>query len=279
MTEPTLLVYADGSCLGNPGPGGYAWRIVRKADNAVLSEASKGFPEDTTNNRMELEGLRAVLVAILVDDQIQPCTIALRLDSQYALKGLFEWLPGWKAKSFHKIANDDLWVAIDTLYGQLVARGFTLTPAWVKGHAADVHNNAVDAAAVQASTAAKASRTAAANTVAQPTAEAVAPVAVETVAESSTSDAPHLPPIPTSAAPRTDLPTSVAPSLPLVFEPVVAQPTTPVAPAPVAPASNGADALAAARTLLLVARDAGTTPEAFLVELRAMAARLGLSPL
>jgi ribonuclease HI len=272
MTQPTLLVYADGSCLGNPGPGGYAWRIVRTSDGTVLSESAKGFAEDTTNNRMELEGLRAVLVAILVDGNIAPCSIALRLDSQYALKGLFEWLPGWKAKSFHKIANEDLWVAIDTLYGQLVARGFTLTPAWVKGHAADAHNNAVDAAAVRASTAAKATRTDVAEAA---VVEQDLPVAVATVVEPTTSDAPHLPPVPTSAAPRSDLPTSVAPSLPLVFEPVVAQPLTPVVPAPVG-AANDADALAAARTLLLVARDAGTTPEAFLVEVRAMAARLGL---
>ncbi len=118
-----LLVYADGSCIGNPGPGGWGFVIVR-ADGE--REESSGGDPDTTNNKMELTA------AIEALKRIEPGrSVVLRSDSEYVVKGINE-----KRK---RKANVDLWNQLDT---EIAARQVTFE--WVRGHADDPLNARAD---------------------------------------------------------------------------------------------------------------------------------------
>ena len=127
----SFTLYTDGSCLGNPGPGG--WGVVLKSCD-VVSEWS-GFCADTTNNRMEMqaviEGLRHVP---------EGSHATIYTDSQYVQKGVEEWLQGWKKRNWKTssgsaVKNQDLWQTLDTLL-----QGRTLVWRWVRGHAGDAGN-------------------------------------------------------------------------------------------------------------------------------------------
>src|SRR5678816_2837592 len=84
-------IYTDGACKGNPGPGG--WGVLMRS-GTTQKELFGGEPA-TTNNRMELMAVIQALEALK-----RPCAVTLYLDSQYVLKGITEWLPGWKAKGW-----------------------------------------------------------------------------------------------------------------------------------------------------------------------------------
>jgi ribonuclease HI len=117
------LVYADGSCIGNPGRGG--WGVVVRDPDGVVTEMN-GHDDTTTNNRMELmgaiEGLRATAPG---------ASVILRSDSQYVVKTMME---GWKRK-----ANLDLWELLDA---ERAARSVRFE--WVRGHDTDATNNRAD---------------------------------------------------------------------------------------------------------------------------------------
>lgn len=126
--EPEILVYADGSCLGNPGPGGWGVVIVGRDGTR---EYSGGDPQ-TTNNRMEitaaLEGLRRLPA---------PSRVLVRSDSQYVVNTINL---RWK-----KNANVDLWKQLDAEIARRQARF-----EWVRGHAGDALNDRADRLALQA---------------------------------------------------------------------------------------------------------------------------------
>lgn len=133
-------IYADGACKGNPGPGGWGVLLIQGQARRELW----GGEALTTNNRMELlaviEGLSALK---------RPCEVSLHLDSQYVLKGMSEWLPGWKARGWRTAAkqpvkNQDLWQRLDELMSQ---RGHQIEWLWVKGHAGNPGNERADALA------------------------------------------------------------------------------------------------------------------------------------
>ncbi len=139
MKRVTLIT--DGSCLGNPGPGGWA-AILRYGGKK--KEISGGEPS-TTNNRMEmtavLEGLNALN---------EPCEIALEIDSQYVKNGVTRWMDGWKRKGWktasgQPVKNEDLWLQLD----KALAR-HTVAWRWVKGHADHADNNRCDELAREA---------------------------------------------------------------------------------------------------------------------------------
>ncbi len=141
--QPHVELFSDGACSGNPGPGGWAY-VLRHPATGKVREASGAEPE-TTNNRMELmaviEGLRALTKPSLVD---------LTSDSEYVLKGLKEWLKGWKARGWKTAAkqpvkNQDLWQILD----QLVS-GHEVRFHWIRGHAGHAENERCDAMAVEA---------------------------------------------------------------------------------------------------------------------------------
>ncbi len=132
---PTFILFTDGACLGNPGPGGWAY-ILRQGEEEV--ECSGGEPE-TTNQRMEVT---AVLRAL--ESLEQPSRVEVHADSQYVTKGLTEWMDGWIAKSWKNAAkkpvkNQDLWQPLAVLREK-----HELSTHWVKGHAGHPENERCD---------------------------------------------------------------------------------------------------------------------------------------
>lgn len=135
-----VVIYTDGACKGNPGPGG--WGVYLRS-GAVEKDLCGGEAQ-TTNNRMELTAVIEALRALK-----RPCKVHLYMDSEYVRKGITEWLPGWKARGWKTAAkqpvkNVDLWQALEALVG---AGGHEIDWRWVKGHAGDPGNERADALA------------------------------------------------------------------------------------------------------------------------------------
>lgn len=152
----TYILYADGACSGNPGPGGYAWDIYDAeidASNPLKPlQSGQGGLKHTTNNVMEMMAARDALKSLLQAPKAGS-EVIMRLDGQYVLKGLFEWLPGWKkrgwkAASGNPVANREIWEEIDTISLKLRAAGVKLVSSWVRGHNGDAGNERVDQRAV-----------------------------------------------------------------------------------------------------------------------------------
>lgn len=135
-----IEIYTDGACKGNPGPGG--WGVLLKA--GAIEKELFGGELGTTNNRMEMTAVIEALAALK-----RPCEVTLHLDSQYVLKGITEWLPGWKAKGWRTaskqpVKNADLWQKLDAL---VATSGHKIDWRWVRGHAGDPGNERADALA------------------------------------------------------------------------------------------------------------------------------------
>ena len=141
MTEQriaSVVMYADGACKGNPGPGG--WGVfLQSGDHA---KELFGGELNTTNNRMELtaviEGLNALK---------KRCSIDVYTDSQYVRKGVLEWMPkwkmnGWKTSDKKPVKNADLWQILDEASVRHLVRWH-----WVKGHSGNPGNEKADALA------------------------------------------------------------------------------------------------------------------------------------
>lgn len=130
-----VIIYTDGACKGNPGPGGWgALLIYRGAEKELW-----GGDPNTTNNRMELMGAIAGLVALT-----RPCQVKLITDSQYVMKGIQEWLPnwkrrGWKTAAKEPVKNADLWQKLDEECNR-----HQVTWQWVRGHTGDAGNERAD---------------------------------------------------------------------------------------------------------------------------------------
>ncbi|WP_294611517.1 ribonuclease HI [uncultured Gilliamella sp.] len=130
-----IEIFTDGSCLGNPGPGGYAVILRYKQTEKVLSG---GFFR-TTNNRMEL------LAAIVALEQLkQTCQIDLYSDSQYLRNGILNWIHGWKKNGWktankQPVKNVDLWIKLDEL-----VQPHKINWIWIKGHAGHLENERCD---------------------------------------------------------------------------------------------------------------------------------------
>lgn len=156
-----VVIYTDGACSGNPGPGGWGFIATTPLKDGVTGEVmllddkkimvrtveGKGGEKDTTNNRMELMAVIQALRHFSVKKEIPNITIVT--DSQYVMKGMTEWIKGWKAKNWigsnkKPVKNRDLWELLDG-YCQKVPN---LKWQWVKGHSGDHFNEAVDQLAV-----------------------------------------------------------------------------------------------------------------------------------
>lgn len=137
-TNKIIHIYTDGSCLGNPGPGGWAALLSFKGKERMIQGKSK----DTTNNRMELT---AVIKAL--DTLKESCQIELFTDSKYVMDGAEKWMINWKKKNWMRSKNEpvknvDLWQALD----ESMLR-HSINWHWVKGHSGHPQNEAVDSAA------------------------------------------------------------------------------------------------------------------------------------
>ena len=125
-----IEIFTDGSCLGNPGSGGWCAILRYKGHEKILSGAEK----ETTNNRMELMAVIKALEALK-----EPCEIELYSDSTYVLKGLNEWLDGWIKKDFKKVKNVDLWKKYIE-----VSKPHKIHINWIKGHSGHKENEICD---------------------------------------------------------------------------------------------------------------------------------------
>ena len=131
-------IFTDGACRGNPGPGGWG-AILRLARN---EKELWGGASETTNNRMELTAVIRALEALK-----RPVNGRIHTDSQYVLKGINEWIHGWKRNGWktasrQPVKNADLWERLDAL-----SRQHKLEWVWVKGHAGHPENERADALA------------------------------------------------------------------------------------------------------------------------------------
>ena len=130
-----VSIHTDGSCLGNPGPGGWAalLRYGEKEREVVGGEAQ------TTNNRMELMAAIAALEVLT-----EGCEVTLHIDSQYVRQGITEWMPGWvrrgwKTAGGDPVKNRDLWERLHA-----ATTRHKIDWKWVKGHNGDPDNERVD---------------------------------------------------------------------------------------------------------------------------------------
>lgn len=137
----TVLVWTDGACLGNPGPGGWAalLRMGERERELVGHEAV------TTNNRMELMGAIAALEAMK-----KPLSVVLHTDSKYVLQGATQWSKGWIRRGWRTadnkpVVNRDLWERLIA-----AAAPHQIDWQWVKGHSGHKENDRVDALATAA---------------------------------------------------------------------------------------------------------------------------------
>ena len=130
-----IKIYTDGSCIGNPGNGGWAAIILNDGKKTKI----KGFKKNTTNNQMELLAPIKALKEIPKGSKVQIFT-----DSKYVKSGITEWIHnwkknGWKTKNKKDVSNKELWIELDLLNNK-----FEINWSWVKAHSTDKFNNEVD---------------------------------------------------------------------------------------------------------------------------------------
>lgn len=136
MSDNRIVIYTDGACRGNPGPGG--WGVYMKFLDA--EKELYGGEAETTNNRMELTAAIRGLEAI--NDNRYP--VELITDSEYVKNGISEWIAGWKRRGWKTAAkkpvkNQDLWQRLDE-----IAAEHDVQWSWVKGHSGDPGNERAD---------------------------------------------------------------------------------------------------------------------------------------
>jgi ribonuclease HI len=137
MTEP-VIIYTDGACRGNPGPGGWGAVLSYKGKNRELY----GGEMETTNNRMELMAAIQALETLT-----RSCTVLIHTDSKYVLQGITEWMSNWKKRGWKTAAktpvkNEDLWRRLDAAIER-----HDIEWRWIKGHSGNDGNERADALA------------------------------------------------------------------------------------------------------------------------------------
>ena len=135
MAKKKIAIYTDGSCLGNPGPGGYGALLIFGKHKKEISE---GFNQ-TTNNRMELMAPAAALECLT-----EPCIVDITTDSQYVKNGINQWIKnwrknGWRTADKKPVKTADLWKRLDE-----AVKKHDVDWHWVKGHSGHPENERVD---------------------------------------------------------------------------------------------------------------------------------------
>jgi ribonuclease HI len=138
MSADKVVVFTDGACSGNPGPGGWGAILTFKGVEREL----KGGEAHTTNNRMELMAAISALEAMK-----RPCLVELHTDSQYVKNGITSWIHNWKRNGWRTadkkpVKNEDLWRRLDEALAI-----HKVDWRWVKGHAGHDMNERADALA------------------------------------------------------------------------------------------------------------------------------------
>ncbi|MEY4211369.1 MAG: hypothetical protein RLZ92_1750 [Pseudomonadota bacterium] len=135
-----VVIYTDGACKGNPGPGGWGVYLRYKRHQKEMF----GGELETTNNRMELMAAIQALEVLK-----HSCDVVLHIDSKYVLQGITEWMDNWKARGWktatkQPVKNEDLWRRLDA-----AIQRHQIEWIWVKGHAGDLGNERADSLANQ----------------------------------------------------------------------------------------------------------------------------------
>ena len=138
-----IILYADGACSGNPGPGG--WGVILKHAATGKTREMSGGEKQTTNNRMELTAVIRGLEAIA-----KPSKVKVVTDSQYVVKGMTEWIENWMAKNWRTankkpVKNVDLWQELLE-----ISEKHEVSWQWIEGHAGHPENERCDKLAVDA---------------------------------------------------------------------------------------------------------------------------------
>lgn len=134
-------VYTDGACLGNPGPGGWAWAVPG-------GRWRSGAEARTTNQRMELTAVLDALMSL--EGKVEVVSDSTYVVNCFRDRWWEGWLArGWRGANRQPVANRDIWEPLVELYRSSPGR---LSFRWVKGHGSDIHNDLVDRLAVQAAT-------------------------------------------------------------------------------------------------------------------------------
>ncbi len=138
-----VIIYCDGACSGNPGPGGWGAILldVASGKNKEISSAEA----NTTNNRMELTAALEALKSLK-----QPCIVEIVTDSQYLIKGITQWIYNWQKNNWQTankkpVKNKELW---QELYS--ISKIHQITYTWIKGHSGHIENERADELAVNA---------------------------------------------------------------------------------------------------------------------------------
>ena len=135
MSDQTVVIFTDGGCRGNPGPGGWG-AVMRYAGH---EKEIYGYDAETTNNRMELMAAISALETLN-----RSSLVSLTTDSNYVRQGITEWMEGWKKRGWKTAAkkpvkNKDLWIRLDE-----ATVGHTVEWHWVKGHSGHEGNERAD---------------------------------------------------------------------------------------------------------------------------------------
>lgn len=133
-----MIIYTDGGCSGNPGPGGWAFAV---SENEKIVYSRSGGDKDTTNNKMELTAVINALKYVIEKGE-KECT--LLTDSQYVKNGITQWIKswkknGWRTSSKSPVKNVEYWLELDALNNSL-----SVNWSWVKGHAGIEGNEECD---------------------------------------------------------------------------------------------------------------------------------------
>tara|TARA_B100000686_G_C16525635_1_gene829604 strand:- start:415 stop:867 length:453 start_codon:yes stop_codon:yes gene_type:complete len=136
LSDTDFLIYTDGACLGNPGPGGWAALIFNKENKKKVITGSE---KVTTNNRMELMAIIYALKPLKENS-----TVKIYSDSKYVINGINLWMKKWKENNWltsnkKPVKNIDLWKQLDN-----ESKKFKISWEWVKGHSGNIYNEEVD---------------------------------------------------------------------------------------------------------------------------------------
>ena len=140
-SEPTVEIYTDGACSGNPGPGGWGGLLLFRGSEKELS----GGDPDTTNNRMEM-----MAVICSLESLKRSCPVIIHTDSVYVMKGMTEWITQWKKRNWKTagkkpVKNVDLWQRLEA-----AVDAHSVEWRWVKGHSGNPGNERADELACMA---------------------------------------------------------------------------------------------------------------------------------
>ena len=146
--QPDVILFTDGACSGNPGPGG--WAAILRHPGTNKARKLSGGERDTTNNRMEMTAVIEGLRSLKSDRRWH---VHLVSDSEYVINGLTQWIDGWIANNWRRgkkagappVKNVDLWKALHELVS-----GFDMTYEHVRGHSGHPENEECDRLAVEA---------------------------------------------------------------------------------------------------------------------------------